>query len=484
MNIPRLVAIAVALGLPMAGSLADHHVVTVTTADPDSLHVDAEITLSSDIVGMMITESDQLPNGQADLVRNLSVTDVSGRSVESTVLSGGDWKLTGVGVGDIVRVAYDVSLEHQQYQWGPGIDEVAYRTADGLFFTGASLFMASALESDKEIAVEFVLPEGWIASTPWRRQGDGHVAKGTRDLLRNCLFLGTHVEETVTLGDFRFVMALGNDLAAARPLFVGTMDKLLPAFVETFGGLPNETKYLVVVNRAGRTDGGAFGGSYSMLIAGPVDETSSVVWGHGVAHELLHFWNGHTLFPASESSEDWFKDGFTDYYTLLHRSRSGLDTPQNTLRKLENAARRYVLARRLLGLGDSLREAGADKHRKRFLVYAGGALVALALDVRIREATENEKSLDDVMRAMYGEFGKTGKAYTYEDIERTTTQVMGSDSTGFLNRYVQGAETLDLAPAFEAMGLRLDTFADEFYLSVAANPTELQARLRRSMLGR
>ena len=38
--------------------------------------------------------------------------------------------------------------------------------------------------------------------------------------------------------------------------------------------------------------------------------------------------------------------------------------------------------------------------------YAKGALFALLLDLHIRIETESERSLDDVMRAMWRQFGK------------------------------------------------------------------------------
>ena len=128
-----------------------------------------------------------------------------------------------------------------------------------------------------------------------------------------------------------------------------------------------------------------------------------------------------------------------------------------------------------------MREAGADKHRKRFLVYGGGTLIALALDTRIRQATANTKSLDDVMRRMYEEFGKRGTGYSYDDIVRITTTVIGSDMTDFFDRYVLGHDTLDIAPSFETMGLRLDTMMDEFYLTETEKPSELQRQIRKAL---
>ena len=145
--------------------------------------VEASFALESEIIGMAITRSATLANGQADLVSDLRITS-GDRTVSWEAVPGGDWKLSDVNAGDIVTV----------------------------------------------------------------------------------------------LDEFEFVMAIGSDLGAHKQLFIDSMSPLLPAFVETFGGLPARTRYLMVVNRGSRSDGGAFTGSYSMLIKGPIDMTSGVIW--------------------------------------------------------------------------------------------------------------------------------------------------------------------------------------------------------------
>lgn len=494
--------------LILAGSAAAHastsYAVTVANDKPTTIHVAGTFALVSDTIGMYVTSSPQLEDGQAGLVRNLVARDSEGALIDTEYAGKGDWRLVNAVAGQVVEIEYDIALVHGDYDWGPGIDEVAYRQDDGLFFTGFSLFVVPGYESSELVTVSFDLPEGWRASTPWLGVDAGDVggngdsgdsgdqtfrAAGMMDLVRNCLFLGTHLEETVSLEDFTFVLALGGEFKAQKQLFVDAMAPLLPAYVEMFGGMPNASRYLVVINPGSRSDGGAFPGSYSMLIKGEVTRESAAVWGHGIAHELAHFWNGHTIAPASGHEEEWFKEGFTDYLTIVHLARSGLDPWQVTSRKLENMARRYIVAKRLMGIEDSMRAAGADKHKKRFLVYGGGALVAFALDVRIREATDNTAGLDDLMKAMYSEFGGVessgarGRRYTFEDVVRLAGEVSGESQKAFFQSYVDGTEYLDVVPVFDAIGLRLTTMMDEFYLSERESATPAQKAMAVSIFG-
>lgn len=57
--------------------------------------------------------------------------------------------LKGLGAGDFgiaggqrIRLSYTVWLEHDKYPWPAGMEEVSYRTDEGLMATGAALFFA------------------------------------------------------------------------------------------------------------------------------------------------------------------------------------------------------------------------------------------------------------------------------------------------------------------------------------------------------
>jgi predicted metalloprotease with PDZ domain len=477
-----LIQLALCL-LPAAATAAPaHYRVIMPDTNAPHIRVVAAFDLESEVIAMMITRSPQLPNGQADLIRNLQV-ERSGEKLAIEDLGTGDWKLANAVAGERVHVGYEIALEHGDYDWGPGIDEVAYRTSEGLFFTGRSLFIVPGPGMPDGARVEFELPEGWSASVPWPMNNGVALADDSNQLLRNCLFLGSHRTETVELDGFRFTMVIGEDLWDQRELFVAAMEPVLPASLSAFGGMPRENEYLVVFNRGDRADGGAFASSYSMLLKGHINEASSVIWGHGVAHELIHFWNGHSMVPASMDQE-WLKEGFTDYFTILLRSRSGLDSPETTWRKVENTQRRYVIAKMLMGSTSTLQQAGHNKHKERFLVYGGGTLVGMVLDVKIRQATANERGIDDFLAMMFAEFGDGQSRYSLDDIVRMASELCGEDLDAFFANYVAGDGFLDLTPTLEAIGLQLDTMADEFYVSVAPGASAQQVAMREAMFGR
>ena len=68
---------------------------------------------------------------------------------------------------------------------------------------------------------------------------------------------------------------------------------------------------------------------------------------------------------------------------------------------LENLSRGQVIARQVQGIKGTVRDAAKDKHKNWLLVYGGGSVAALAMDVEIRKTTANRQGLPEVMRALY-----------------------------------------------------------------------------------
>ena len=138
--LPAIFTALVLLGGATARA-ATSYTVTVTGERPQSVHVVGAFALESNTLGMYVTRSPQLEDGQAAFIRGLAVRDENGEALAYEYEGQGDWKLPQAAPGQKVEIEYDVALEHGKYSWAPGIDEVAYRQDDGLFFTGFSLFI-------------------------------------------------------------------------------------------------------------------------------------------------------------------------------------------------------------------------------------------------------------------------------------------------------------------------------------------------------
>jgi predicted metalloprotease with PDZ domain len=90
--------------------------------------------------------------------------------------------------------------------------------------------------------------------------------------------------------------------------------------------------------------------------------------------------------------------------------------------------------------------------------YNKGQLVGVCLDILIRDATENRRSLDDVLRAMNENFAKKGKFYNDSaDIEATAESVANVSFRDFFAKYVAGTDEVPFAEILAKAGLDLKT---------------------------
>ncbi|MES2125841.1 MAG: hypothetical protein V4463_01095 [Pseudomonadota bacterium] len=451
----------------------NHYSVTVD-AGAKRIHIDADVWVDGNALALFnATPIAQYKNGQADLLENLAVRDMAGQAIAVKDKGEGEYDIIGERR---VRLSYDVRMEHDKVDWPPGNEEVAYHTEEGLMVTGYTLFIVPGDKMPGATEVRFHLPAGWKANTPWRASGAAHTftVGSRRELVSNALFLGTAHAETFTSGGVELTLVMGKRYWPQRALFMELIERQLKSYLVLFGAPPLAGRYLIVINQGDTGDGGAFSGSFSQYLKTDANAETRVIWGHVLAHELCHFWNGLSLVPAEDSME-WFKEGVTDYLTVTAMARNGVASRDFLLQYLENLPRGQVVARQLMGLKPTVREAVKDKHRNWLLVYGGGTLAALAMDVELRKASQGKTGLPDLVKALYGEFGKPGKTYTQADVVRIGKALTGADLGPVLEPIVGSTSTPKLEPLFGELGMHLEQFGMlEAYLLRASNGTETQ----------
>ncbi len=194
-----------------------------------------------------------------------------------------------------------------------------------------------------------------------------------------------------------------------------------------------------------------------------------------VAHEFFHLWNVKRIRPDALGPFDytkenytkllWVAEGITSYYENMILRRAGIITDREFL---ADAARAFQSLQRIPGRRVmSAEEASFDSWIKYYRqdensinsqidYYDKGSIIGLLLDLEIRKRSNGTKSLDDVMRYLYGEFYKKDRNYTPTDFQKVSEIMAGSSLEEFFAKYVRGREELDYN-ALAAAGLRLDT---------------------------
>jgi predicted metalloprotease with PDZ domain len=189
------------------------------------------------------------------------------------------------------------------------------------------------------------------------------------------------------------------------------------------------------------------------------------------SHEYFHAWNVKRIRPSVFSSYDlsrecyttelWAFEGITSYYDDLALVRSGVIAIESYLELL---GRTISAVLRTPGRRQqSVTEASFDAWIKYYRpdenspnasvsYYTKGALIGLSLDLTLRAAGS---SLDELMRALWRQYGVPGDGVPDGAIARLAGALAGRDLSNFFRRYVEGCEDPPLTELLHSSGIRL-----------------------------
>ncbi|MFI5229305.1 MAG: hypothetical protein ACHQWU_09570, partial [Gemmatimonadales bacterium] len=183
------------------------------------------------------------------------------------------------------------------------------------------------------------------------------------------------------------------------------------------------------------------------------------------AHEIFHSWNVKRLRPAGmwpyEYSHPqptpllWISEGVTDYYADLAEVRGGVTDERGfymlTAEKMNEVASAVPV---------SLRDASLDTwvhpvDGTEYIYYPKGSLAGLALDILIRDASDDQHSLDDVLRTLYQSAYEKGHGFTAADWwSAVSAAANGKSFASFAARHIDGREAFPWDSILPLAGIR------------------------------
>ncbi len=137
----------------------------------------------------------------------------------------------------------------------------------------------------------------------------------------------------------------------------------------------------------------------------------------------------------------WVSEGITDYYADLALVRGGIVQPDAFMRvtagKIGTVADGPPTALEDASLSTWIHPTDGSG----YLYYPKGSLAGFMLDILIRDASDNHRSLDTVMRELYRSAYKQGRGFTAPDWWGAVSQAAGGKSfTDFAAKYVDGRD--------------------------------------------
>ncbi len=377
------------------------------------------------------------------------------------------WRVRPTGAGE-VTVAFDYRAD--------SLDTGnSWATADFAYFNGTNLFLypeGRGLAFDSRVSVR--TETDWRVATgmtPGARPNE-YVAADFHEVVDMPTFIGRFdVDSAVIDGVSHRLATYPEGLVAgdARKTIWEQLHGMMPAMAEVFDEAPFDTYTTLMVFPE------EFGGASALehrnshlgiyvrqLVANPV--LASVV-----AHEIFHAWNVKRLRPAELVPYDygrpqlttllWVSEGITSYYDDLSLVRGGVFEPEffydQTAGDITATESAGAVALEDASLTTWIRPRDGTGH----IYYPKGAVAGFLLDILIRDATDNEASLDDVMRDLYWSTHKekfTGfsEAAWWESVRRAAG---GESFDDFYARYVDGREPYPWDDVLPLAGLKLVT---------------------------
>jgi len=433
--------------------------ITIDANNPRLVKIEASFVLQDNLLYMNKHGAEQFPKRWANFVQNINVKDVKGNLLTIKELPDAQWKVKAPA-NEKVNLSYEVVLKHDDSQWAGGIDGVAFARDWGVFYTGRTFLILNGKARDN-IQVSFQIPDNWRVTAPWnsyKNKPNVFLARNLTDLSESMFFAGTHEEFSVKRNGFELVFALGG-VAAQKDSYKTLAQGVLDYYIKLMGGIPNPPpdnkfkKSVVIINAGKDLDGEVIGNHISMILDPNGDQQAQLIAKFIFAHEFFHLWNGKSINVA-ETTEDWFKEGVTNYYTLKALHNIKVISEKDYFDTLNNLFyRRYKTDS---GLGkSSMRDVarGAEKDKHWGLIYGGGLFVGMCQDINIRKETANQKSLDILMRDLFKEYGGTNKTYTTADLQKSLTKLSGKDQTDFFRQYVFGIDRVPIEKCLSSTGL-------------------------------
>ncbi len=346
---------------------------------------------------------------------------------------------------------------------------------------GAATFLTPADIPSVEHRVHFDLPRRWARTVTSLEAvaGREHTYKAASfdELVDSPILAGNPVLQDFDAGGVNHVLAsLGDsslwDTAKAtadvqrivtqQQTFWGTVPypryKFLNVISEASGGLEHDNSTLVMTSRWNFRDKEKYEDWLSLM-----------------SHEFFHTWNVRRLRPANLVAYDyeaenntrslWVSEGITSYYEDLVLVRAGLISQASYLKRLSKNIEKLQTSpgRNVQSLAESSFDTWIKFYRpdensanSRVSYYVKGGIVGFLLDAKIREVTNNAKSLDDVMRLLFQRHSGL-KGFSEAEFALIVSEVAGTEMAGWLAQHVETADELDYQPATNWLGLHFST---------------------------
>ena len=412
----------------------------------------------------------QLMNYAAN-VENVRAADETGKSLTWKKTGNSTWQIQTGSARQLV-FTYDVKAT-RNFVASPYLDE------NKGYISPAGLFVHVAGKLQQPVTVTLHPYAAWpdliatgLDSIPGQRHTftapnydvlyDSPILMGKLEQLPSFMVRGIpHKFVGYNMGDFD------------RQQFMTDLKKIVESSIAVIGDIPYKHYTFLAIGPGGGGIEHLNSTSISFSGAGLDKPAGRLRMYSFLAHEYFHHYNVKRIRPVALGPFDyehenrtnmlWVSEGFTVYYEYLVLRRAGLltedevlNTWQSMISSFENKpGRRFQSATQASyeTWSDGPFGRTGDDAYKTISYYEKGPILGLLLDFSIRHATQNKKSLDDVMRTLYQKYYRTkNRGFTDDEFRAVCEKTAGTSLTDVFD-YASTVKPIDYAKYLAYAGL-------------------------------
>ncbi|MCH2198928.1 MAG: hypothetical protein MK081_09085 [Flavobacteriales bacterium] len=360
--------------------------------------------------------------------------------------------------------------------------------ADQIYVNPVNCFLYLPDQQDTPYEITVEMEEDFRLATGMKVEGNTMFAKDVQEVM-DCPFIASPDlwERTYEVDGKQYHIWIQGRHRLDESRLLQEFEAFTKAQLTAFGSIPCEDYHFIFHFPDHATRHGVEHENSTVIALGPAEKLMKVD-GYdemlGIScHELYHTWNIKSIRPKEMMPYDFSKEnysrlgyvaeGVTTYYGDLYLYRSQVFNEQKYLSLLAGQIQRHLHnpGRLNLSVADSSFDTWLDgyqsgiPHRK-VSIYTEGCLTAFMTDVEIMRSTNNERSLDDVMKIMYERFGLKGEGYTEADYRHAVTEVAEKDLNVIFDQLIYGTDdyTEHLNSALAYLGISFDMHDDNTFM--------------------
>lgn len=186
-----------------------------------------------------------------------------------------------------------------------------------------------------------------------------------------------------------------------------------------------------------------------------------------VSHEFFHIVTPLTIHSKEIHNFDynspkmsqhlWMYEGVTEYFANLFQVNQGLITETEFYQRMSGKIANSLTMDDTMPFTKMSAEVLKKPYKDQYLnVYEKGALIAMCIDIEIRERSNGQRGILDLMQKLSNEYGSK-KAFDDKDLFAKITQLTYPEVGQFLNTYVAGPTPIPYEKYFAKMGVTKGT---------------------------